>query len=73
MCNFHVICNDSILSLDVHQMSGDGLLIGHESASYMTYCHDEPQGYRTVINNRTMLFSKEIDPSVLKLVLFIIF
>ncbi|CAL8090474.1 unnamed protein product [Calicophoron daubneyi] len=47
-------------------MSADGLLICHELASYMTYCHEDSQGYRTVINNRTMAFAKETDPSVLR-------
>ncbi|CAH8552725.1 unnamed protein product [Schistosoma turkestanicum] len=46
--------------------SGDGLLICHEAASYMTYCHEESQGYRTVINNRTMMLCKETDPTVLR-------
>lgn len=47
-------------------MSGDGLLINHESSSYMTYCQEDAQGYRTVIDNRTVAFSKECDPSILR-------
>lgn len=53
----------------MHRVPGDGLLICHEAASYMTYCHEESQGYRTVINNRTMMLCKETDPTVLRYVL----
>uniref|UniRef100_A0A183AJ56 CoA carboxyltransferase N-terminal domain-containing protein n=1 Tax=Echinostoma caproni TaxID=27848 RepID=A0A183AJ56_9TREM len=64
--SFHLISNGSLLGVEAHRMSSDGLLICHELASYMTYCHEDGQGYRTVINNRTMAFSKETDPSILR-------
>ncbi|VDQ12511.1 unnamed protein product [Trichobilharzia regenti] len=64
--NFSLICCDTVLDLEVHRMPGDGLLVCHEAASYMTYCHEEAQGYRTVINNRTMMLCKETDPTVLR-------
>ncbi|TPP63507.1 Acetyl-CoA carboxylase, partial [Fasciola gigantica] len=70
---FHLISNGSLLGVEAHRMSSDGLLICHELASYMTYCHEDAQGYRTVINNRTMAFSKETDPSVLRQVIFLTF
>ncbi|KAH8862498.1 Acetyl-CoA carboxylase [Schistosoma japonicum] len=64
--DFSLICCDTVLDLEVHRMPGDGLLICHDAASYMTYCHEESQGYRTVINNRTMMLCKETDPTVLR-------
>ncbi|XP_018652089.1 acetyl-CoA carboxylase [Schistosoma mansoni] len=64
--NFSLICCDTVLDLEVHRVPGDGLLVCHEAASYMTYCHEESQGYRTVINNRTMMLCKETDPTVLR-------
>ncbi|CAH8552710.1 unnamed protein product [Schistosoma turkestanicum] len=64
--DFSLICCDTVLDLEVHRVPGDGLLICHEAASYMTYCHEESQGYRTVINNRTMMLCKETDPTVLR-------
>ncbi|KAA3676706.1 acetyl-CoA carboxylase / biotin carboxylase 1 [Paragonimus westermani] len=64
--SFHLISNGSLLCIEAHRMSSDGLLVCHELASYMTYCHEDTQGYRTAINNRTMVFSKETDPSVLR-------
>ncbi|CAH8621561.1 unnamed protein product [Schistosoma guineensis] len=64
--NFSLICCDTVLDFEVHRVPGDGLLICHEAASYMTYCHEESQGYRTVINNRTMMLCKETDPTVLR-------
>ncbi|KER22342.1 hypothetical protein T265_09541 [Opisthorchis viverrini] len=62
----HLISNGSLLSVEVHRMSSDGLLVCHELASYMTYCHEDAEGYRTVINNRSVTFFKESDPSVLR-------
>ncbi|KAF6778945.1 hypothetical protein AHF37_01156 [Paragonimus kellicotti] len=64
--SFHLISNGSLLCIEAHRMSSDGLLVCHELASYMTYCHEDAEGYRTAINNRTMVFSKETDPSVLR-------
>ncbi|KAL5104803.1 Acetyl-CoA carboxylase [Taenia crassiceps] len=63
---FHLITNGGLQSVEVLRMSGDGLLINHESSSYMTYCQEDAQGYRTVIDNRTVAFSKECDPSILR-------
>ncbi|VDK32010.1 unnamed protein product [Taenia asiatica] len=64
--SFHLITNGGLQSVEVLRMSGDGLLINHESSSYMTYCQEDAQGYRTVIDNRTVAFSKECDPSILR-------
>ncbi len=59
--SFHLICNGGLHAAEVHRMSGDGLLITHESSSYMTYCREDAQGYQTVIDNRTVVFLKEMD------------
>ncbi|KAM7536286.1 hypothetical protein Aperf_G00000086942 [Anoplocephala perfoliata] len=64
--SFHLITNGGLQAAEVIKMSGDGLLINHESSSYMTYCQEDAQGYRTVIDNRTVAFSKECDPSILR-------
>uniref|UniRef100_A0A0R3X0R7 Acetyl-CoA carboxylase n=1 Tax=Hydatigena taeniaeformis TaxID=6205 RepID=A0A0R3X0R7_HYDTA len=64
--SFHLITNGGLQSVEVLRMSGDGLLINHESSSYMTYCQEDTQGYRTVIDNRTVAFLKEYDPSILR-------
>nr|CDS18174.1 acetyl coenzyme A carboxylase 1 [Echinococcus granulosus] len=64
--SFHLITNGGLQSVELLRMSGDGLLINHESSSYMTYCQEDAQGYRTVIDNRTVVFSKECDPSILR-------
>ncbi len=37
--SFHLITNGGLQSAEVLRMSSDGLLINHESFSYMTYCH----------------------------------
>ncbi|KAL3320098.1 hypothetical protein Ciccas_001211 [Cichlidogyrus casuarinus] len=63
---FHLICNNQLICVEVYRMSGGGLIVSHENASYMTYCHELSHGYRTVIDNRTCLFEKEQDPSVLR-------
>ncbi|KAL7058134.1 hypothetical protein AAHC03_016978 [Spirometra sp. Aus1] len=64
--SFHLITNGGLQAAEVHRMSGDGLLITHESSSYMTYCREDAQGYQTVIDNRTIVFSKECDLSLLR-------
>uniref|UniRef100_A0A5K3FNB2 Biotin carboxylation domain-containing protein n=1 Tax=Mesocestoides corti TaxID=53468 RepID=A0A5K3FNB2_MESCO len=64
--SFHLITNGGLQSADVFTMSGDSLLINHESSSYTTYCREDARGYRTVINNRTIVFSKEWDPTILR-------
>ncbi|VDM04941.1 unnamed protein product [Schistocephalus solidus] len=64
--SFHLITNGGLQAAEVHRMSGDGLLITHESSSYMTYCREDAQGYQTVIDNRTIVFSKEFDLSLLR-------
>ncbi|VDN33969.1 unnamed protein product [Dibothriocephalus latus] len=61
-----MITNGGLQSAEVHRMSGDGLLITHESTSCMTYCREDAQGYQTVIDNRTIVFSKESDLSLLR-------
>ncbi len=69
--SFHLITNGGLQSAEVLRMSSDGLLINHESFSYMTYCQEDAQGYRTVIDNRTVVFSKEWDLSLLRCVSFV--
>ena len=42
------------------------MLLNIDGASHSTYMHDEAEGYRIVIDNRTVMFDKENDPQILR-------
>ena len=47
-------------------MANDTLFLNIDGASHHTYMHDEAEGYRIVIDNRTVMFEKENDPQILR-------
>ena len=47
-------------------MANDTLFLNIDGASHHTYMHDEAEGYRIVIDNRTVIFEKENDPQILR-------
>ena len=60
--------NYEIFLLSNHEiLSGnETLLLNIDGASHSTYMHDEAEGYRIVIDNRTVMFDKENDPQILR-------
>jgi hypothetical protein len=64
-CNTRVIL---ITSCHCCRLSDGGLLVALDGASYTTYMKEDAIGYRLIVGNKTCMFEKENDPSVLRLV-----
>ena len=58
--------NGTHKNVETSQMANDTLLLNIDGASHHTYMHDEAEGYRIVIDNRTVIFEKENDPQILR-------
>uniref|UniRef100_A0A4W3HCG2 acetyl-CoA carboxylase n=1 Tax=Callorhinchus milii TaxID=7868 RepID=A0A4W3HCG2_CALMI len=61
-----VIMNSSCVEVDVHRLSDGGLLLSYDGSSYTTYMKEEIDRYRITIGNKTCVFEKENDPSLLR-------
>ncbi|XP_053562795.1 acetyl-CoA carboxylase 1 [Bombina bombina] len=64
--SYVVIMNDSCVEVDVHRLSDGGLLLSYDGSSYTTYMKEEVDRYRITIGNKTCVFEKENDPSILR-------
>ncbi|XP_078582269.1 acetyl-CoA carboxylase-like [Branchiostoma floridae x Branchiostoma japonicum] len=64
--SYFLVMNDSSIEVDVHRLSDGGLLLSFDGNSYTTYMKEEVDRYRVVIGNKTIVFEKENDPSVLR-------
>ena len=58
--------NNSYLAAEAHRLSDGGLLVSIDGSSYTTYMREEVGSYRIVIGNKTCVFEKENDPTVLR-------
>uniref|UniRef100_A0A8B9TMZ0 Acetyl-CoA carboxylase alpha n=1 Tax=Anas platyrhynchos TaxID=8839 RepID=A0A8B9TMZ0_ANAPL len=56
----------SCVEVDVHRLSDGGLLLSYDGSSYTTYMKEEVDRYRITIGNKTCVFEKENDPSILR-------
>ncbi|KAG7480864.1 hypothetical protein MATL_G00060810 [Megalops atlanticus] len=63
---FVIIMNGSDNEIDVHRLSDGGLLLSYNGSSYTTYMKEEVDSYRIIIGNKTCVFEKEKDPTVLR-------
>ncbi|XP_032823616.2 acetyl-CoA carboxylase 1 isoform X2 [Petromyzon marinus] len=61
-----VTMNNSHMEVDVHRMSDGGLLLSYDGSSHTTYMKEEVDRYRLTIGNKTCVFEKENDPSILR-------
>uniref|UniRef100_A0A672PKD8 acetyl-CoA carboxylase n=1 Tax=Sinocyclocheilus grahami TaxID=75366 RepID=A0A672PKD8_SINGR len=61
-----IIMNDSDIEVDVHRLSDGGLLLSYGGSSYTTYMKEEIDSYRITVGNKTCVFEKERDPTVLR-------
>ncbi|KAL1273892.1 hypothetical protein QQF64_026706, partial [Cirrhinus molitorella] len=61
-----IIMNDSDIEVDVHRLSDAGLLLSYGGSSYTTYMKEEIDSYRITVGNKTCVFEKERDPTVLR-------
>ncbi|KAL8199182.1 UNVERIFIED_CONTAM: hypothetical protein K2H54_036314 [Gekko kuhli] len=64
--SYVVIMNGSCVEVDVHRLSDGGLLLSYDGSSYTTYLKEEVDRYRITIGNKTCVFEKENDPSILR-------
>jgi hypothetical protein len=48
------------------RLSDGGLLVSFDGSSYTTYMKEEVNSYLVVIGNRTCVFDKDNDPTVLR-------
>uniref|UniRef100_A0AAY4EBB1 acetyl-CoA carboxylase n=1 Tax=Denticeps clupeoides TaxID=299321 RepID=A0AAY4EBB1_9TELE len=64
--SYVVIMNSSSAEVDVHRLSDGGLLLSYDGNSYTTYMKEEIDRYRITIGNKTCVFEKENDPSLLR-------
>ena len=59
--------NDSYVEAEAHRMKDGGILINLGGSSCLTFLKEEVDSYRIVVNNKTCVFQKENDPSILRL------
>ncbi len=64
--SFFVVMNDSYVELEAHRMKDHGILINLDGSSYLTFMKEEVDSYRIVVNNKSCIFQKENDPSILR-------
>uniref|UniRef100_A0A672JIW7 acetyl-CoA carboxylase n=1 Tax=Salarias fasciatus TaxID=181472 RepID=A0A672JIW7_SALFA len=50
----------------VHRLSDGGLLLCYDGCSHTTYMKEEVDSYRITVGNKTCVFEKEKDPTVLR-------
>ncbi|XP_050785326.1 acetyl-CoA carboxylase 1 isoform X3 [Gopherus flavomarginatus] len=64
--SYVVVMNNSYVEVEVHRLSDGGLLLSYDGSSYTTYMKEEVDRYRITIGNKTCVFEKENDPSLLR-------
>nr|XP_014349107.1 PREDICTED: acetyl-CoA carboxylase 2 isoform X1 [Latimeria chalumnae]XP_014349108.1 PREDICTED: acetyl-CoA carboxylase 2 isoform X1 [Latimeria chalumnae]XP_014349109.1 PREDICTED: acetyl-CoA carboxylase 2 isoform X1 [Latimeria chalumnae] len=67
LTTYIVIMNNCCIEIDAHRLTDGGLLLSYDGCSYTTYMKEEIDcRYRITIGNKTCVFEKEKDPSVLR-------
>ncbi|XP_040011834.1 acetyl-CoA carboxylase isoform X1 [Xiphias gladius] len=61
-----IMMNGSNIEIDVHRLSDGGLLLSYDGNSHITYMKEEVDSYRITVGNKTCVFEKEKDPTVLR-------
>ncbi|XP_017269284.1 acetyl-CoA carboxylase isoform X2 [Kryptolebias marmoratus] len=61
-----IVMNGSNIEIDVHRLSDGGLLLCYNGSSHTTYMKEEVDSYRITVGNKTCVFEKERDPTVLR-------
>ncbi|XP_029017802.1 acetyl-CoA carboxylase isoform X4 [Betta splendens] len=61
-----IMMNGSDIEIDVHRLSDGGLLLSYDGSSHTTYMKEEVDSYRITVGNKTCVFEKEKDPTVLR-------
>uniref|UniRef100_A0AAQ4PDY4 acetyl-CoA carboxylase n=1 Tax=Gasterosteus aculeatus aculeatus TaxID=481459 RepID=A0AAQ4PDY4_GASAC len=63
---FVIMMNNSNIEIDVHRLSDGGLLLSYDGSSHITYMKEEVDSYRITVSNKTCVFEKETDPTMLR-------
>ncbi|KAG8521239.1 Acetyl-CoA carboxylase 2 [Galemys pyrenaicus] len=63
---FVLIMNGCHIEIDAHRLTDGGLLLSYNGSSYTTYIKEEVDSYRITIGNKTCVFEKENDPTILR-------
>ncbi|KAM8886755.1 acetyl-CoA carboxylase isoform 2-T4 [Spinachia spinachia] len=63
---FVIMMNNSNIEIDVHKLSDGGLLLSYDGSSHITYMKEEVDSYRVTVSNKTCMFEKETDPTMLR-------
>ncbi|XP_037672903.1 acetyl-CoA carboxylase 2 isoform X2 [Choloepus didactylus] len=63
---FVLIMNGCHIEIDAHRLNDGGLLLSYNGNSYTTYLKEEVDSYRITIGNKTCVFEKENDLTVLR-------
>ncbi|XP_051278082.1 acetyl-CoA carboxylase isoform X2 [Dicentrarchus labrax] len=61
-----ITMNSSNIEIDVHRLSDGGLLLSYDGSSHTTYMKEEVDSYRITVGNKTCVFDKEKDPTMLR-------
>ncbi|XP_028313974.1 acetyl-CoA carboxylase isoform X2 [Gouania willdenowi] len=61
-----ITMNGSNIEIDVHSLNDGGLLLCYDGCSHTTYMKEEVNSYRITVGNKTCVFEKEKDPTVLR-------
>ena len=64
--SYFVVINDSTIDIEAHRLTDGGLLVSIDGSSYTTYMKEDVSSYRVIIGNRTCVFEKENDPTILR-------
>ncbi|XP_077869541.1 acetyl-CoA carboxylase-like, partial [Saccoglossus kowalevskii] len=64
--SYFLVLNNSSMEVDVYRHRDGSLLVSCDGHSYTTYMKEEVDRYRVVIGNKTCIFEKENDPSILR-------
>ena len=58
--------NNSGVHVEVHRMADGAILLNWDGASYTTYILDQVSCYQVTVGNRSCIFEKENDPTLLR-------
>lgn len=61
-----ITLNGSCKEVEIYEMIDGGLLISLDGSSYTTYMCDDIERVRIEIDHQTVVFEKDIDPSILR-------
>lgn len=63
---YALLMNGTQKTVTLHRQADGGLLLTVDGATHTTYMREEVDRYRVVIDNRTYVFEKENDPSIVR-------